>query len=547
VTQAGAVSVTNPEGGSIPEEVTVRVYPSGNVSAPRLVRSSNLVPLGETVMEWDNDYSTLADLLIDVSDEFSSVTGKTEYVLDLEYKKVAPGGMVMPAGGLVIKQVRQIPQPNETPSITPFLINELTEYSIFSGEFEFRGDTDVFADHRLKSRWTLETKSLWLNEPNLMESFYTQAHIEYLDGDRIRTITGMLPLLPFAYHDFNETDATDGWRMHHLSNPRNYKLQTMNIPTLVSPAHNPLLTLRDLGSQPFMLDEYRFKVLGLNVAYDQPVQSWYQHVWPSDPSSGPRATISNNLYLWRCPQPHPDDILMERFFQGPNDVNITTSFYRPPPPKGFGDWTNNTAPLIRWVETIIEGYTSEPLVLHGYYSQTYRPEHHNIREQFLFEPRLEPGISQEILDELQAQDIRLIHLIVDNWGAESNITTHGFEFVPGDFDNNDYVNFVDFAIFAEHWLETECGPCGGTDFTGDGKVCMEDLRELTENWLGGAVQNIPGNLNNDNYVNFVDFSLFAEHWLDTICGVCNGADLTGDGNVDMDDLLEFTENWLWEE
>jgi hypothetical protein len=433
-TQAGAVSVTNPAGGSIPEEVTVRVYPSGNVGSPRLVRSSNLVPLGETVMEWDNDYSDLADLLIDVSNEFSSITGKTEYVLDLEYKKVAPGGTVMPVGGLVIKQVRQIPQPNETPSITPFLINEPAEYSIFSGEFEVMDSTDVFADHRLKSRWTLETKSFWLDEPNLAESFYTNANIEYLDDDRIRTITAELPLLPFAFHDFNGTDANDSWLMHHLSNPRNYELQTLNIPTLVSPAQNPLLTLRDLGNHPFMLDESRFKVLGLKVDYDKPVQSWYQHVWATDPPSGLRATITNELHLWRCPQPHPDDILMERFFQGPNDVNVTISFYRPPPPaEGGGSWDFFTAPLSRWVETVIKGYTTEPIVLYGYYSQTYRPEHHNIREQFLFEPRLEPGISQDILDELQAQDIRLIHLIVDNWGTESNLTTYGFEFVPGDF------------------------------------------------------------------------------------------------------------------
>jgi len=91
VTQDGAVSVTNPDPSSIPEEVIVRVYSSGTVGPPKLTRSSNLVPLGSTVMEWDQDYRDLTDLLIAVSSEFSSVTGKTEYLLDLEYKKVAPG------------------------------------------------------------------------------------------------------------------------------------------------------------------------------------------------------------------------------------------------------------------------------------------------------------------------------------------------------------------------------------------------------------------------------------------------------------------------
>ena len=35
--------------------------------------------------------------------------------------------------------------------------------------------------------------------------------------------------------------------------------------------------------------------------------------------------------------------------------------------------------------------------------------------------------------------------------------------------------------------------------------------------------------------------------LDAVCDTCGKADLTGDGEVDMDDLLEFTDNWLWEE
>ena len=171
----------------------------------------------------------------------------------------------MPAGGLVIKQVRQIPQPNDVPSITPFLINQPTEYNIFPGEYQFRSNTDVFADHRLKSRWTLQTKSTWLDEPNLAESFYTEATIEYLDDTNVVTITEDLPLLPLAWHDFNEDTAVDGWMMEEFSNPRTYLLQTENIPTLVSQAESPLFTIRDLGTQPFMLSESRFTVLNYRL------------------------------------------------------------------------------------------------------------------------------------------------------------------------------------------------------------------------------------------------------------------------------------------
>ena len=51
-------------------------------------------------------------------------------------------------------------------------------------------------------------------------------------------------------------------------------------------------------------------------------------------------------------------------------------------------------------------------------------------------------------------------------------------------------------------------------------------------------------LNNDRKVNLADFSMFAQWWLETNCNECGGADLTGDGEVGLEDLYEFTSNWL---
>jgi len=45
----------------------------------------------------------------------------------------------------------------------------------------------------------------------------------------------------------------------------------------------------------------------------------------------------------------------------------------------------------------------------------------------------------------------------------------------------------------------------------------------------------------------LDFAFFAQQWLSTNCGFCDGADLTDDQNVNIDDLLEFAENWLYVE
>ncbi len=57
---------------------------------------------------------------------------------------------------------------------------------------------------------------------------------------------------------------------------------------------------------------------------------------------------------------------------------------------------------------------------------------------------------------------------------------------PGDFEPDADVDFVDFAYFVLRWLETECGTCGRADLTGDGNVNWEDLQEFCDNWLKGV-------------------------------------------------------------
>jgi len=55
-----------------------------------------------------------------------------------------------------------------------------------------------------------------------------------------------------------------------------------------------------------------------------------------------------------------------------------------------------------------------------------------------------------------------------------------------DFNNDEIVNFSDFAIFASHWMDDTClGPdwCDGTDFDKSGKVAIPDLAKFVEYWL----------------------------------------------------------------
>ncbi len=58
-----------------------------------------------------------------------------------------------------------------------------------------------------------------------------------------------------------------------------------------------------------------------------------------------------------------------------------------------------------------------------------------------------------------------------------------------DFLCPDGVNFIDFAVFAQHWLDRPCGTanyyCQGTDLDHSGSVDFTDLEIFTDNWLKG--------------------------------------------------------------
>jgi hypothetical protein len=55
-----------------------------------------------------------------------------------------------------------------------------------------------------------------------------------------------------------------------------------------------------------------------------------------------------------------------------------------------------------------------------------------------------------------------------------------------DMDGDGDVDFADYAVFAGHWHEVDCGDCGGADFNGDGFVGFDDLWDLIANWLAVA-------------------------------------------------------------
>jgi len=95
-----------------------------------------------------------------------------------------------------------------------------------------------------------------------------------------------------------------------------------------------------------------------------------------------------------------------------------------------------------------------------------------------------------------------------------------------------------------------CGVSGILEqYTGEVDGIYYDYYQLlttgTESFIIEQTADLDGNCG----VDFADFSIFAEHWLQSGCAEqdwCGGADLVHDANavVDMFDLLEFTQNWL---
>jgi hypothetical protein len=372
VTQLGAVSVTNPDGSSIPEVLSVS-GPITNLSFALKQRSS-LVPLGGYVIDWPLDYQEFLRLFLKIGGSFRQFyPAKSNFCLDFEYKKDAHLG-------LVVKQVREIPQAAGSGTTkTAFLIDIPVTLSIAQTE-----GNGVCACHRLKSIWNLHTASMRLVASNLVNGIYTHGTFDYVEQGTLQRLTGPLDSWPNASH--SPSGNVNFWTTGSGPSRRNWRLET-SVMTNVPTDRPPFLTQADFPKR-------------LTVTYANPV--------PILHSGGSPGTITNETAeLELCPLVTADAELQERTFTNSN-VTIHTRFYWPKMPGGIIIiWT---APLLQFVETRITGLTTNPIVLTSYFSQTYHPLHHNFGEECIFEPWLEPGIPAATLAELEAANIQWIYV-----------------------------------------------------------------------------------------------------------------------------------------
>ncbi|HMO66417.1 MAG TPA: PEP/pyruvate-binding domain-containing protein, partial [Verrucomicrobiota bacterium] len=252
VTQAGAVSVTNPDTTARPERVR------GSASSPAdlwldLVDRSALVPLGGHVLAWPAEYRQLWALLDAAARAYEAeFPAKPELLLDFEYKKVAP------AGRLSVKQIREVPRPDAAPVTPAWLLGDTNRYVVFQGE---RGE--LLANHRLKARLALATRSLKLSGADLTNSPFTGIGGELLAGSSPTHLAGTPPAALPAYSFHRFADATeDRWRLGTGADERRYALR-VNFPQQAGLHGSPLTSLGEMPVE-----------LSVTYATRQPALGW---------------------------------------------------------------------------------------------------------------------------------------------------------------------------------------------------------------------------------------------------------------------------------
>ncbi len=321
-----------------------------------------------------------------------------DMVFDVEYKK-------LDGGKLLIKQIRPVPQSDGSATIPPFLVKRARRVCTAQRE-----GADVFASHRNKAIISLDSKSVRLTTANMKLPLLSRidAQINALDGSTVQ-VTGDPAKLPQPKHQlltpplgFSGKLVSDGWTIGSGAAKRAFAL-SLNLGEPVSPSTSPITLLEDTS-------------IALNATFSTPAPILVLDF--ENDGFKPGTRTDDETRLGSCPEDTVvEDAIQHRELRNGSMV-IDTQFQFAQAPDGV---FVKTAALGRWIETKITGLTTEPIILRGFFSQTFQPGHHNFFEHFIFEPRLEPGISSRTLDELEAKDVRQI--VVMNSGGINTVTT----------------------------------------------------------------------------------------------------------------------------
>jgi hypothetical protein len=190
---------------------------------------------------------------------------------------------------------------------------------------------------------------------------------------------------------------TNRWSVGEGPDRRDYELATwLSYPAATVQA--PAVNLRHLTPEPGP---------SLTVRFASPQFAINR---PADEEPLTRANF------WLLPGPmHTQPSVRHERVMSAGPVQVETAFYE------WAPVVSKTTFLLGWEATHITGLTSEPIALRGYYSQSFAAGHHGWGEEFIFEPRLEPGLPEEQLAELEAANIRLLYVLYGYLGDPTTI------------------------------------------------------------------------------------------------------------------------------
>jgi hypothetical protein len=110
-------------------------------------------------------------------------------------------------------------------------------------------------------------------------------------------------------------------------------------------------------------------------------------------------------------------------------------------------------------------------------------------------------------------------------------------------NNDDRVDFADYALLANNWLQSGSGLAG--DFDDSNTVDINDLMVFSWYWLAeySAYQQCQeADLDSDGIIALEDFAILAQNWLVTGEGLAG--DFDDSNSVDYNDLSVMTDCWL---
>lgn len=397
VTQKEAVSVANPDRSALPEIVRVGSSKSGEMDF-QLEQGSALVPLGATVMDWQEDYRLLTELMLQVAGAYLEFfETKTEALLDFEYKKVAPGK-------IVLKQIRTIPASPLDGVTLPIAFSDVDAFEVVQGEFG-----DMMARHRLKSVWKFQSWG-WVGDglPDDPAGLLN-VDLEFIHNRQMVHYEGLMGDLPGAEVTMSGRDLKVNWYWGEDDLRVDYLLH-----------FNFLYDLRR-RSTPFLdLGDAEIE-LTANYATAQPKADLFRNNFTLTREDSVALAdidpVSLNggfpSFSWKR-----NVNARSRVLSVNSDFFIGTYKIR-----GETPWILKTPVLQDWEDTTLNLVDYGTFPLDSTFSQTYYPGHHNFIETLILEPGLEPGVDPELLERMEADNIRGWIVMQDSANVSPDLTS----------------------------------------------------------------------------------------------------------------------------